>query len=89
MNKAATMIYSDAFIQEWNGILSTCSIDLMKLITKYEKNSLEELGLKINELQKSALKLTIPEGLATLLGGINNNLTKLEDHITQMKRGKF
>lgn len=30
MNKAATTIYSDVFTQEWNAILSSCSINLMK-----------------------------------------------------------
>lgn len=45
--------------------------------------------MKINELQESALKHTTAEGLATLMEGINNNIKKLEDHVTQMKRGKF
>lgn len=52
LRKLPTTIYSDHFIEEWNAILSKCSLDLMGLIVKQEEAKLVELRSHIVVMQK-------------------------------------
>lgn len=53
IKKIATTVYSEAFQNEWNDILTNCSVELMKLIIQYEEKMLEDLDVEIQNLQES------------------------------------
>lgn len=45
IKKIATTIYPEPFQNEWNSILTNCSVELIKLITQYEQKSLDEIKI--------------------------------------------
>lgn len=51
--KVATMIYSIVYQQEWDDILTSYSMDLIKIIVKYKKKALDELNINIQTAQQN------------------------------------
>lgn len=56
IKKPATIVYSDLFQEQWNATLTNCSMDLMKLIMKFEQDALKSLESEIQQLKEAASK---------------------------------
>lgn len=89
IKKIATTIYPEPFQNEWNSILTKCSVDLMKLIVQYEQKSLDEMETEIKTLQDTISKLAPPGKMEEITKQIDTNILKLEENIMILKRRKF
>lgn len=89
INKRTATVYSQTFTAEWNDILTQCSLDLMKLIVKYENDSLKTVGSEITRLQSIITSAVLPPNLSRLQREIEQNVQKLEAHIIETKKSKF
>lgn len=89
INKRTATVYSQTFTAEWNDILTQCSLDLMKLIVKYENDSLKTVGSEITRLQSIITSAVLAPNLSRLQREIEQNIQKLEAHIIETKKSKF
>lgn len=90
LKKLPTTIYSTDFSKEWNETLSKCSIDLIKLITRYEDVKLIEIKKEIETLQTTMdTKFASLAEYKDLITKMDNNLKKTETSIEETKKRKY
>lgn len=90
IKKYPTTTYSDEFKKAWNSILSRCSLDLIKLIVKHEEQKLTEVRASIIEVEKTANeKFSTQPDFTDLISKMNDNISKLEEIITNIKKKKY
>lgn len=90
LKKIPTTIYSTDFSREWNETLSKCSIDLIKLITRYEDVKLIEIKKEIETLQATMdTKFASLAEYKDLITKMDNNLKKTETSIEEIKKRKY
>lgn len=78
--------YSMVFMEEWNSILTDCSIKLMRLLVYQEESDLAAIKVQIIKTREPLLTTQASPDFQALDRKIKENLKKLEDHITNMKK---
>lgn len=89
LKKIPTTIYSDAFVIEWNQILSTCSTKLMELIVKHESETLADLSKKLEDAAKNLQEFKEIQDYQLQLDKIEDLVNKQEESIMTVKKSKF
>lgn len=89
ISKRPITLYSTSFEEEWNSILTDCSIALMNLIIKHESDKLVELQGEIMQLRTSLPNLSNNTPVMEMNSKIENNIEKLELTIMEIKKSKF
>lgn len=82
-------MFSEIFTEHWNAILTECSFLLMRYIIEFEKGSMANIQKEIQDAQKSVLKYNNVPRFQELQREMNNNVKKLEDHITSLMKNLF
>lgn len=89
LKKLPTNIYSEQFKEDWNTILSNCSIQLMNLIIKNESEKLKDLAENITIEETKLEEFKDLSTFETEHKKLEDNITKLEDYIMQIKKNTF
>lgn len=89
IKKVATSLQAAEYKEEWNSILTECSIKLMKLLVKQEDQHLKGIKEEIRILQQSTNTHSAPEKFQRLNNKMQSNLKSLEDQIMFTKRIKI
>lgn len=71
-------------MEQWNTILTECSIKLMKLLVQEEELSLSAIDAEIQSTKETILPFINTREYITMDDQIN--LSKLEDSITMIKK---
>lgn len=89
MKKVPTTIYSDTFKEEWNLILSTCSLKLIQLIIKQEEEKLKVLSEEIKTAESAVQEFKDSKDFDQEYQKIKDNVDKHEEWLASVKKTKF
>lgn len=89
IKKFPSTTYSDAFMIEWNNVLSECSLDLMGLIAAQEEKLLTTINGEIQSLRDSLNVYNTLVFYKSLDSELNDIVNKTEQDIMAIKRQKF
>lgn len=89
IKKFPTFVYPDTFKKEWEGILSDCSLKLINLIIKHERDTLSQLQTEITTIKTSMQNQESTQDYKRLYAEMESNISKMEDQITVIKQRKF
>lgn len=89
IKKVPSAKYSEDFIVKWNEILSECSLNLMRLLVEQEKTMLRDISVEIQTVVTALTPFQVSAEYTNLKTAMDDNLTKLEELITETKKEKF
>lgn len=89
IKKLPTLIYSDAFLIDWNNTLSECSLSLMRLIIDQEALKLQELSKEMTDLKNTVSDLATDKPFMDQNEKLMATINKLEATIMQVKKNKY
>lgn len=82
-------LYFDAFLKDWNDILSECSLSLMCLIISQEALKLQELDKEIEATKSTVANLASEKSFKDQNEKMRAYKNKLEAMIMRIKKVKY
>lgn len=90
IKKIPTKFYSELFKEEWNNVLSACSVQLMKLIIKEEEELLKQISEDIKNADLAVNQYKDVKDFDDQYQKLKDKIDNLEEWISTIKKkGKF